>query len=108
MLLVAIAAIFQIFLRYQYVQAAGRTWRIDRLTLESCLLPCASQPTSIGKDQSNPPTAKPSKLTSAEIVGPKTSTQKHRRAPENIIWDPPTPVGVVWDDTPAPRPTKSP
>ena len=34
----AIAAflIFQFFFRYQYIEADGRFWRIDRLTQQSC------------------------------------------------------------------------
>jgi hypothetical protein len=32
------AAIFQVFLRYQYVSADGTTWRIDRVTRQVCAM----------------------------------------------------------------------
>jgi len=32
------AAIFQVFLRYQYVSSDGTTWRIDRVTRQVCAM----------------------------------------------------------------------
>jgi len=32
------AAIFQVFLRYQYVTSNGTTWRIDRITRHVCAM----------------------------------------------------------------------
>lgn len=34
--LVALALLFQFFLRYQYVEDHGVVWRVDRLTQEMC------------------------------------------------------------------------
>jgi hypothetical protein len=33
---VAAAAIFQLFFRYQYLEAQGALWRVDRLTQQTC------------------------------------------------------------------------
>ena len=33
---VAVLLIFQLFFRYQYMEANGVTWRIDRLTQQTC------------------------------------------------------------------------
>lgn len=39
--LIGLAVIFQLFLRYQYIHTYGRNiTRIDRLTRQSCELPC--------------------------------------------------------------------
>lgn len=35
---VAVLLIFQLFFRYQYMEANGVTWRIDRLTQQTCQL----------------------------------------------------------------------
>ncbi len=35
-LAIAALCVFQFFFRYQYIEANGRFWRIDRLTQQSC------------------------------------------------------------------------
>ncbi|HEX3458008.1 MAG TPA: hypothetical protein VHR97_08645 [Candidatus Baltobacteraceae bacterium] len=37
-LVLVVAAIFQVFLRYQYVTSNGTTWRIDRVTRHVCAM----------------------------------------------------------------------
>jgi len=54
--LVAVGFVFQLFFRYEYVhQSSGFTYRIDRLTQASCVMPCipappTPQPTPFDKD----------------------------------------------------------
>ena len=50
-LLVVLAVDFQVFFRYDYIEAGGVQWRIDRLTNEKCHLvngsyDCAALPPS--------------------------------------------------------------
>jgi hypothetical protein len=35
---IALLLVFQFFFRYQYMEANGKTWRIDRLTQQTCQL----------------------------------------------------------------------
>lgn len=51
-LLIAVAtAVFQLFLRYEYVSSDGTTWRIDRVTQQICAMrsgrPVCKQPAQI-------------------------------------------------------------
>jgi len=38
--LIAVALVFQLFFRYQYVRLSDSVLRVDRLTAQSCYMPC--------------------------------------------------------------------
>lgn len=55
---IVVAAIFQLFFRYEYVpQSVATVWRVDRLTGATCRLPCSTKSDVIDPDRTPAPTA---------------------------------------------------
>ena len=54
--LVGLAVIFQLFFRYQYVASGAYVFRVDRLTLATCYMPCRP---AVTYPPSSSPTANP-------------------------------------------------
>ena len=61
---VAVALIFQLFFRYEFIQNQGTLWRVDRLTQQTCQVSIGQADCTPGSDSGSP----------ASGGGPSTST----------------------------------
>ena len=57
--LIVALAVFQLFLRYEYLKAGYEWYRIDRVTAQSCVMPCKEKDrsTDIVADRTEPTTS---------------------------------------------------
>jgi hypothetical protein len=77
----ALLLVFQLFFRYQYMEVNGKTWRIDRLTQQTCQLDIEhARCQSAGSAQVTRVSTSTSTSTSTSIsTSLKVPTPKHKR-----------------------------
>jgi hypothetical protein len=79
--ILVMALLFQLFFRYQYVTANGLTWRIDRLTQQTCRLsigemPCAPSTPSATVSNSVSTSTSTSTSVSLKVVADKKGERR--------------------------------
>jgi len=80
--LIGLALLFQLFFRYQYLTADGVTWRIDRLTQQTCRVSigqaqCMASSPSATVSTSTSTSTSTSLSTSLKVAAPSKHAKPH-------------------------------